>query len=166
MPPRRPPQPHPRSPGTSEPDAGPTGQRAPLDETLVEAVLAMTERVPAGTVVSYGDLAELVERGGPRQVAAVLSRWGAGVPWWRVVRADGRLADPVRDRAAALLAEEGVVLRRGRVDMAVHRWRPDLGDGAEPAPSPVDAGEDPGEDPGQGGPGGAPGGISGTRRWI
>jgi alkylated DNA nucleotide flippase Atl1 len=107
-------------------DAGPSGQRAPLDDHLVEAVLAMVERVPPGRVVSYGDVAELVERGGPRQVAAVLSRWGAGVPWWRVVRADGRLADPVRERAEPQLVAEGVLVRRGRVDMARHRWRPDL----------------------------------------
>lgn len=105
-------------------DRGISGQRAPLDADLVGAVLAMVERVPPGRVVSYGDVAELVERGGPRQVAAIVSRHGAGVPWWRVVRADGRLAEPVRDRAAPLLLAEGVLVRDGRVDMRAHRWQP------------------------------------------
>lgn len=105
-------------------DAGISGQRAPLDDSLVDAVLAMVSRVPAGSVVSYGDVAELIERGGPRQVAAVLSRWGSDVPWWRVVRADGRLADPVRERATAHLAAEGVLVRDGRVSMRSHRWAP------------------------------------------
>lgn len=106
-------------------DTGPSGQRAPLDESLVEAVLSMVEQVPAGRVVSYGDVAELIERGGPRQVAAVLSRWGAEVPWWRVIRADGRPAEAVRERAVPLLVADGILLRRGRVDLRQHRWLPE-----------------------------------------
>jgi alkylated DNA nucleotide flippase Atl1 len=38
------------------------------------------------------------------------------VPWWRVVRADGSLAKGARQ--AARLREEGVVVRRNRVDLA------------------------------------------------
>ncbi|WP_233493540.1 MGMT family protein [Desertihabitans brevis] len=107
------------------PDAGPSGQRGPVDDAFVEAVLAVVERVPPGCLVTYGDVAELVGRGGPRQVAAVMSRAGAPVAWWRVVRADGRLADPVRERAVPELLAEGVLVRDGRVDLARHRWRPD-----------------------------------------
>ena len=55
-----------------------------------EAVLALARAIPAGQVATYGDLARLVGSGGPRQVGQVMSRYGSGVPWWRVLRASGR----------------------------------------------------------------------------
>ena len=66
---------------------------AVFDEAYVEAVLSAVEQIPVGQVASYGDLAEYVGSGGPRLVGRVRATQGAGVPWWRVVRADGR---PVR----------------------------------------------------------------------
>lgn len=90
----------------------------------VEAVLETVEAIPPGRVLSYGDVAELVGRGGPRQVGRVLSQWGGGVPWWRVLRADGRHAEPLRERALERLRAEGAPLRPdGRVDMARGRWQ-------------------------------------------
>jgi methylated-DNA-protein-cysteine methyltransferase-like protein len=41
------------------------------------------------------------------------------VPWWRVVRADGSLAQGERQRA--LLAAEGVPFRGARVDLRIAR---------------------------------------------
>ncbi|MFD0886905.1 MGMT family protein, partial [Streptosporangium algeriense] len=49
-----------------------------------ERVLDLVERIPAGRVMSYGDIAEYLGEGGPRQVGRVMSTWGGGVPWWRV----------------------------------------------------------------------------------
>ena len=108
----------------SERDPRPSGARTESTEDYVEAVLRLVEAVPAGSVTTYGDLAEMVGRGGPRQVGAVMSRHGGGVPWWRVVRADGRPADGLAERALSRLAEEGVPLRDGRVRMSRARWRP------------------------------------------
>lgn len=56
------------------------------------------ECVPAGRVVSYGDLASLVGTG-PRVVGRVMALYGADVCWWRVTNAAGRL--PERLLAAA-----------------------------------------------------------------
>jgi methylated-DNA-protein-cysteine methyltransferase-like protein len=95
-----------------------------MDELFTEEVLRLVEAVPPGRVTTYGDLAEMVGRGGPRQVGAVLARHGAGVPWWRVIRADGRPADGLAERALQRLADEGVPVRDGRVRMASARWRP------------------------------------------
>ena len=101
-------------------------------EAYVEQVLRLVEAVPPGHVTTYGDLAEMVGRGGPRQVGAVLARHGGGVPWWRVIRADGRPADGLAERALARLGAEGVPFRGDRVDLATARWQPDPGLLADP----------------------------------
>jgi alkylated DNA nucleotide flippase Atl1 len=44
------------------------------------------------------------------------------VPWHRVVRADGSVAEPVRVRQLELLAAEGVPMRHGRVLLSAVRW--------------------------------------------
>ena len=83
----------------------------------VEAVLAAVETIPAGRVVSYGDLAELIGRGGPRQVGQVMSFHGAEVTWWRVVRSDGRPARGHEEQGLALLRSENTPIRGDRVIM-------------------------------------------------
>lgn len=101
--------------------ADPAGEVPPYAEEVLETV----EAIPPGRVLAYGDVAALVGRGGPRQVGRVLAQWGGAVPWWRVLRADGTHAEPLRPRALAHLREEGTPLRPdGRVDMARARWRP------------------------------------------
>jgi len=52
---------------------------------------------------------------------ARLAVYGDGVPWWRVVRAEGSLAAPKPERQAAALAAEGVTSVEGRVRSAVRR---------------------------------------------
>ena len=98
-----------------------------MDEDFVELVLATVERIPAGQAASYGDIAELVGRGGPRQVGQVMSRHGAAVPWWRVVRTDGRPVRGLEDRALELLLDDGTPLRGDRVDFPRARYRPSAG---------------------------------------
>lgn len=93
-------------------------------EAYVEAVLQMVEQIPAGRVVTYGDLAEAVGRGGPRQVGTVMAHFGAAVPWWRVVRADGQPVRGHEERALALLRGEGTALRGSHVVLSEARWRP------------------------------------------
>ncbi|MFI6325147.1 MGMT family protein [Nonomuraea sp. NPDC050556] len=91
-------------------------------EPFAERVLEVVERIPPGMVMSYGDIAEYVGEGGPRQVGKVMSTWGGGVPWWRVVHADGTAAGGLLDRAMAHWLEEGTVVRGERVDMRRARW--------------------------------------------
>ena len=82
--------------------------------------------MPPGRATTYGDLAELVGTGGPRQAATVLARHGRVVAWWRVVRADGSLPAHLRDRAAEQWRAEGTPLRQSRgapvVDLRRARW--------------------------------------------
>jgi methylated-DNA-protein-cysteine methyltransferase-like protein len=91
------------------------------------AVYALVRRVPSGRAVTYGQVAALLGR--PRAARAVggaMRRCPAGVPWHRVVNAQGRISR--RARAAGmvtqrlLLEREGVTFRRGRVDLARHGW--------------------------------------------
>lgn len=89
-----------------------------------EAVLGVVERIPPGRVLAYGDIADYLGEGGPRQVGAVMSRYGGGVPWWRVLHADGTPAPGHEARALARLRREGTPLKPSgdRVDMALARW--------------------------------------------
>ncbi|MFL5845744.1 MAG: MGMT family protein [Solirubrobacteraceae bacterium] len=77
-----------------------------------DLILDRIRRIPPGFVRTYGD----VSPGAPRLAGTVLRTTNEEVPWWRVVRADGTLAKGARQ--AALLREEGVMVRRNRVDLA------------------------------------------------
>ncbi|MDQ3416344.1 MAG: MGMT family protein [Actinomycetota bacterium] len=80
-------------------------------EALIEQVLDLVEAVPPGRATTYGALADAVGFGGPRWIGSVLSRHGAAVPWWRVVRADGTLPPSHRTEAVARYKAEGTPLR-------------------------------------------------------
>lgn len=87
-------------------------------------VLEVVEQIPAGRVMSYGDVAEFLGAGGPRQVGWVMSHFGSDVPWWRVLRADGTPLAGHERRALAAYQREGTPLRPDgqRVDMRRARW--------------------------------------------
>lgn len=91
---------------------------------FAERVLDVVERIPPGRVMTYGDIAEYLAEGGPRQVGRVMALWGAAVPWWRVIRADGSLLGGHERRALARYRAEHTPLRPGgeRVDMRRARW--------------------------------------------
>ena len=98
-----------------------------MDDELPEyaaAVLDAVDRIPPGQVMTYGDVAEYVGAGGPRQVGQVMSRWGGAVAWWRVLRADGSPPPGHEARALERYREEGTPLRPGghRVDLRRARW--------------------------------------------
>ena len=44
-----------------------------MDEDYAELVLSVVEQIPPGRVATYGDIAEMVGRGGPRQVGHVMA---------------------------------------------------------------------------------------------
>jgi methylated-DNA-protein-cysteine methyltransferase related protein len=79
-------------------------------------ILVRVRAVPPGFVRTYGD----VSPGAPRAAGAALHHCeDDGVPWHRIVRADGSLAKGRRQRR--LLEAEGVPFRGERVDMAKAR---------------------------------------------
>jgi alkylated DNA nucleotide flippase Atl1 len=93
-------------------------------------VLDVAEAIPRGRVMSYGDIAEYLGGGGPRQVGRVMALWGGGVAWWRVIHADGSLLAGHERTALARYREEGTPMRLdgdgrpGGVDMRRARWAP------------------------------------------
>jgi alkylated DNA nucleotide flippase Atl1 len=81
--------------------------------------------------MTYGDVAEWLEEGGPRQVGRVMALYGGAVPWWRVVRADGALLPGHELDALGHYRDESTPLKEAsraseghlpRVDMRRARW--------------------------------------------
>ena len=93
-------------------------------EEYAERVLDLVAQIPEGRVVAYGDIARMLGEGGPRNVGAVMSRYGSDVPWWRVIRADGRPARGLEESALDRLRTEGCPIRADRVQIARARWVP------------------------------------------
>lgn len=86
---------------------------SPRNSEVQAAILRRVRAIPPGYVRTYGD----VSPGAPRLAGYVLSRTDdRGVPWHRVVRADGSLAKGARQRR--LLEAEGVGFRGERVLLA------------------------------------------------
>ena len=96
-------------------------------EEYAQRVLEVVAQIPPGRVVAYGDIARALGEGGARNVGTVMSRYGSDVPWWRVIRADGR---PPQGHDAITIEHwraEGTPMVRGlvdggRADMARARW--------------------------------------------
>ena len=90
-------------------------------------VLDVVDAIPAGHVMSYGDIAEYLGAGGPRQVGRVLASYGGAVAWWRVIHADGTPAPGHEARALAHYLAERTPMRSFaspvRVDMSQARWK-------------------------------------------
>lgn len=99
------------------------------------AICRTIAQIPQGSATSYGEIA--TRAGLPRRarlVGRVLREAPAELqlPWYRVLRADGRSAFAPGSAAfreqLRKLAAEGVSSRNGRVDLALHGWQRDLDD--------------------------------------
>ena len=90
-------------------------------------VLDLVARIPPGRVLAYGDIAQRLGGLGPRTVGTVMSRYGSDVPWWRVIRSDGRPPQGLESEAFEHWRAEGTpmvggLVEGGRADMARARW--------------------------------------------
>jgi methylated-DNA-protein-cysteine methyltransferase-like protein len=90
--------------------------------SLPQRILAAIESIPPGFVMTYGDVAEFAGTRSARMVGRVLAMDGGTVPWHRVVRADGSLAEHLYSEQRQLLLGEGVRFDGDRVRLAEHRW--------------------------------------------
>lgn len=95
-----------------------------MDDLTVERVLRTVEAIPPGRVANYGQVGA-VAGAGARLVGRIMSTWGSGVPWWRVVAADGRLPPPLRARAREHWEAEGIPLAAHGEGCAIRRVRAD-----------------------------------------
>lgn len=101
-----------------------------MDE-LRASVYELVDRIPAGRVMSYGQIAALC--GYPRHARFVgqIAHWGPEeLPWHRVVHQDGRLASGYswggREGQRQALAAEGVAVAGYCVENIEDlRWWPD-----------------------------------------
>jgi methylated-DNA-protein-cysteine methyltransferase related protein len=92
------------------------------------AVFRMVRTIPRGRVMTYGQIAALL--GAPRAARAVgyaMRQCPPGVPWQRVVNAQGGISlranvDSMLTQRI-LLEQEGVTVRRGRIALDRYRWR-------------------------------------------
>jgi methylated-DNA-protein-cysteine methyltransferase-like protein len=106
-----------------------------------ERVYEIVRRIPAGRVMTYGQIAELLGEGyTPRTVGYVMHAADEEtVPWQRVINSQGacstgRVILPP-DKQQRMLEAEGIVFdARGRCDLGRYRWTPEE---AEPAPDEV-----------------------------
>jgi methylated-DNA-protein-cysteine methyltransferase related protein len=101
--------------------------RAASGAAFRAAVYRLVGQIPRGHVATYGQLAALL--GWPRAARAVghaMRHCPTGLPWHRVVNASGGIS--VRGNVGSmmtqrlLLEQEGLRVRRGRVQLDRHRW--------------------------------------------
>lgn len=85
-------------------------------------VLAAVGEIPPGKVMTYGDVADYAGIRSARTVGRVLAAEGDSVPWHRVLRADGSLAEHLYTEQRQRLLAEGVRFRGDRVELSVYRW--------------------------------------------
>lgn len=100
----------------------------PAADDFASRVLDVVEGIPAGMVMTYGDVAATIGSRAPRAVGQVLARFGSEVAWWRVIRSSGLPAAGHEARAIELLSADGTPLTTGadgavRVDLAAARVR-------------------------------------------
>jgi len=79
------------------------------------AVVGVVAALDPGDVLTYGQVARIAGHpGAARRVGTVL-RQESGLPWWRVVHANGTLVVGLEDLQATRLAQEGVQCQGHRV---------------------------------------------------
>lgn len=100
-------------------------------ESRREALYLALAQVPAGKVISYGELAAIAGLGrAARWVGRTLSQLpeDTRLPWHRVIAAGGRLSLSAGSASGAeqraRLRSEGVSILNERVDIRRHGWRP------------------------------------------
>ena len=94
-------------------------------------VYATVERIPRGKVASYGQIAKILGKPrGAREVGWAMRHCPEGLPWQRVVMADGSVTGGEHSELElrrVMLEEEGVLfLADGRVDMKECGWNHEI----------------------------------------
>lgn len=103
-----------------------------------ERVYEIVRRIPAGRVMTYGQIADILGEGyTPRTVGFVMHAADEEtVPWQRVINSQGacstgRITLPP-DKQQRLLEAEGIVFdARARCSLSQYRWSPDDDEGQQ-----------------------------------
>jgi methylated-DNA-protein-cysteine methyltransferase-like protein len=92
-----------------------------------QVVYQIVAAIPVGRVTTYGSIARVVPvpRGARGVGWALATNRDVGLPWWRVVAANGHITSPDADLQYALLCDEGVAMCHLRqVDLTACFWSP------------------------------------------
>ena len=82
---------------------------------LEAAVAAVIRSLEPGEVATYGEIAELAGYPGRARAVGHLLAHAEGLPWWRVVAANGRLVPGHEAEHERRLRAEGFAVRNGKV---------------------------------------------------
>jgi len=96
-----------------------------MAETFAKAVYEIVEKIPKGKVAAYGQIAKMLGKPrGAREVGWAMSNCPEGLPWHRVVMADGTIAGGQwSELRRAMLEDDDVEFRLdGRVNMKNCQW--------------------------------------------
>ena len=85
-----------------------------MDDETVGRVLRIVAKIPRGSVLSYGEVADRAGLRSARIVGRILAENDVQ-NWHRVLRSDGSPAPHLKDEQTALLRAEGVRFENGRV---------------------------------------------------
>jgi methylated-DNA-protein-cysteine methyltransferase-like protein len=112
-------------------------------QAYYEQVWNLVRQVPPGTVVTYGQIAQMLpspkgvdlqeyKAFSPRWVGGAMAACPDDVPWQRVINSQGKISNrPGATRQRQLLVQEGIVFVNDRVDLNAYKWR---GPGREDEP--------------------------------
>lgn len=96
---------------------------------FVEAIYLALMNIPAGKVITYGELAALAgQPGAARRVGTLMSQLSekTRLPWHRVVNAQGKISLPAGSAGHQLqqarLEAEGVIFERGKINLSIYRY--------------------------------------------
>ncbi|MFO7536564.1 MAG: MGMT family protein [Chloroflexota bacterium] len=115
----------------------------PDPEAYYQQVWTLVRQVPPGKVATYGQIAQLLplplgvepetyKAFAPRWVGSAMAASPPDVPWQRVINAQGKISQrPGAERQRQLLAQEGVLFVKDKVDLKVYKW---TGSGEEDEP--------------------------------
>jgi methylated-DNA-protein-cysteine methyltransferase-like protein len=122
------------SAGAERETASSNANQHPLEETPAyrERVYEIVRRIPAGRVMTYGQIAEILGQGyTPRTVGFVMHAADVeNTPWHRVINSQGSCSTQhiilPHNKQQLMLEAEGVEFNaRGRCDLGRYRWMPE-----------------------------------------
>ena len=98
--------------------------------TAYQRIYRVVRRVPRGRVATYGQIAEMANASGPRQVGYALHALPEGhdVPWHRIINARGMISldsgiGGGNLQRGLLEAERIVFDERGRINLERYQWK-------------------------------------------
>ena len=97
-------------------------------QEFTKIVLEIIKEIPRGKVMTYGQVAAWADSPrSARQVARILHGMSEAhnLPWQRVINKQGNisLTGIAGATQKALLEEEGIVFKKGKIDLSIYQWK-------------------------------------------